>query len=599
MIKYLSKFLYVLSESRGTLLLLVGIFVAASFLEVVGVSLIAPFLWLASHPDAIQTVPFLNLIHRQLGQPSPDQFILGLGLGLVVLFCGKSYLYFSARAYIYQFSFTSQGLLISRLLKAYLSAPYTFYLSRDTASLIKNIIIETQTFCHMGMLPLLEATSNLIAIFCLMLLLAKTDLVLLTLIASIIFAAFLLFYNLRQKSSRWGREQSNAYHEMIRTINHGLGGIKETYVIGCQPYFEQYMGQQAARYASNISKLQSFQILPRIILETLLIVSLVLMITIYQVILKQDTDHLIAVLSIFAVAAIRLMPAISQALSAIGQLQGGSYAVDMLYADLKGIEQQTADLRTVPVLGRMDQGQEDKLKFVDRIDLNQVVYAYPGAVKNSLNAVSLTIRKGESVAFIGRSGAGKTTLVDVILGLLEASEGDIQVDRRSIYSNLRAWQNLIGYIPQSIFLMDDTVERNIAFGVPEHEVDGEKLHQAIQLAQLSELISQMPDGVKTTVGERGVRLSGGQRQRIGIARALYHEREILVLDEATAALDYETEHLITEAVRSLSGMKTVIIIAHRLSTVQHCHRIYLMEEGRIAKAGTYDEVVSLASVRSS
>jgi ATP-binding cassette, subfamily B, bacterial PglK len=599
MIKYLSKFLYVLSESRGTLILLVGIFVSTSLLEVVGVSLIAPFLWLASHPESIQTIPFLSGLYQRLGRPSSDQLILGLGLGLVLLFCVKSYLSFSARAYIYRFSFTSQGLLISRLLKAYLSAPYTFYLSRDTASLIKNIIVETQTFCHMGMLPLLEATSNVIAIFCLMVLLAKTDLVLLTLIASIIFFAFLLFYSLRQKSSHWGREQSHAYHEMIRTINHGLGGIKETYVIGCQPYFENYMGQQVERYATNISKLQSFQILPRIILETLLIVFLVLIITVYQVVLKQDMDHLIAVLSIFAVAAIRLMPAVSQSLAAISQLQAGSYAVDMLYADLKGIQQQTEGLRSHSVPGPTGEIRAEKMKFVDRIDLNQVTYTYPNAVKKSLNNVSLTIQKGESIAFIGRSGAGKTTLVDVVLGLLEASEGDIQVDRRSIYSNLRAWQNLIGYIPQSIFLMDDTVERNIAFGVPAGEVDGEKLERAIELAQLSELMGQMPDGIKTAVGERGVRLSGGQRQRIGIARALYHEREILVLDEATAALDNETEHLITEAVRSLSGMKTVIIIAHRLSTVQHCQRIYLMEDGRIAKAGTYDEVVALAPVRSS
>lgn len=192
---------------------------------------------------------------------------------------------------------------------------------------------------------------------------------------------------------------------------------------------------------------------------------------------------------------------------------------------------------------------------------------------------------------IGQSGAGKTTLVDVILGLLTPQQGDIKVDGISIYGNLRSWQNLIGYIPQSIFLIDDTIEKNIAFGVPENEIDQQRLDKAIQAAQLSEVIENLPNGLKTRVGERGVMLSGGQRQRVGIARALYHEREILVLDEATSALDNETEQLVTEAIKSLSGVKTTIIIAHRLTTVEHCDRIYMLEKGRIVKSGSYQEVV--------
>ena len=195
------------------------------------------------------------------------------------------------------------------------------------------------------------------------------------------------------------------------------------------------------------------------------------------------------------------------------------------------------------------------------------------------------------VIFTAPSGAGKTTLVDVILGLLTPQSGDIQVDGKSIYQDLRSWQNLIGYVPQSIFLTDDTLERNIAFGVPDHLIDAEKLQQAIQSVQLSELVEQLPDGIQTVLGERGVRLSGGQRQRVGIARALYHQRELLVLDEATAALDNETESLVSDAIKALGGNKTIIIIAHRLSTIQHCDRIYKLERGRILQSGSYEEVV--------
>ena len=230
-------------------------------------------------------------------------------------------------------------------------------------------------------------------------------------------------------------------------------------------------------------------------------------------------------------------------------------------------------------------------RFRDKIELQQISYQYPQAEENALDCLDLKINKGESIALIGKSGAGKTTLVDVILGLLIPQHGDIKVDNQSIYSDISVWQNLIGYIPQSIFLLDDSIEKNIAFGTPEHLIDRPKLQQAIKAAQLEELIERLPQGTKTIVGERGVLLSGGQRQRIGIARALYHEREILVLDEATAALDNETESLVTEAIKSLANSKTMIIIAHRLTTVEHCDRIYELERGRIVRSGSYQEVV--------
>ncbi|HEY9302545.1 MAG TPA: ATP-binding cassette domain-containing protein, partial [Phormidium sp.] len=233
------------------------------------------------------------------------------------------------------------------------------------------------------------------------------------------------------------------------------------------------------------------------------------------------------------------------------------------------------------------------LSSIKQIKLDNVLYRYSEKIDPAINNISLEINQGESIAFIGKSGAGKTTLVDIILGVLTPQSGDITVNGVSIYNSLRTWQDVVGYIPQSIFLLDETIEQNIAFGVPKSQIDHERLQQSIAAAQLEEVISQLPQGIHTRVGEHGVMLSGGQRQRIGIARALYHEREVLVLDEATSALDNETEQKVSEAIRALSGKKTVIIIAHRLSTVEHCDRVYLLEQGQVVRSGKYGEVVKL------
>ena len=298
-------------------------------------------------------------------------------------------------------------------------------------------------------------------------------------------------------------------------------------------------------------------------------------------------------MSIFAVASIRLIPSISQLSSAFGALKNASYSLDKLYFDLKELEK-IGGSKSLDLLNNSSEGSiasSIAMPFENEIVLDRVTYRYPNASETAIKDISLSIKKGQSIALIGKSGSGKTTLVDVILGLLTPESGNISVDGSSIYHDVRSWQNLIGYIPQSIFLLDTTIEGNIAFGVSDDLIDPERMNKAIHAAQLAELVEQLPDGIKTTVGERGVRLSGGQRQRIGIARTLYHEREILVLDEATSALDNETEILVSEAIKSLSGTKTMIIIAHRLTTVEHCDSIYLMDKGRIVKSGSYREVV--------
>jgi ABC-type multidrug transport system fused ATPase/permease subunit len=377
------------------------------------------------------------------------------------------------------------------------------------------------------------------------------------------------------------------------------------------------MNQQYQRGMRATTIFHIIQMLPRITIENLMILSIMGYISISQLFLGQSLQEVISTMAVFVIALLRLMPAAIQSILSINQLQNSAYSVEMLYLDLKEVEKQEqpqslawaanlTSLTSLLGLGKrksevaltiLDPLADSKwdenpaMSFVHQVDLKDVTYRYPGTSEPALQKLSLSFKKGQSIALIGKSGAGKTTLVDVILGLFTPESGDIQVDGVSIYGNIRSWQNLIGYIPQSIFLMDDTVERNIAFGVPDRLIDGERLNQAIAAAQLTELVEQLPNGIKTEVGERGVRLSGGQRQRLGIARALYHQREILVLDEATSALDNETEKLVSQSIQALSGTKTLIVIAHRLTTVQYCDRVYLMDKGRIIKSGTYQEVV--------
>lgn len=598
MVDYLSKVLYVLTGSRKSLIFLLLIFIFTSILEAFGIGLVGPFISLASKPESIQSITVLDWAYRKSGLETPQQFIPVVGFIIIAIFCIQALLYFLSQTYIYRYTHKQKSILISRLLKAYLKAPYTFHLNQNTASIIRNIITETNMFTNGCLLALLIFVTNGIVIGVLTGLMAYSNSLLLVMVLVILVPTFLLFSKLGYKFKRWGRIQSQTQKEMISTINHGLGGLKETRVIGCESYFENQIDQQAQKYARAATLSQASNILPNIFIKTSLIVFVVLFVSLFHMFFTESGQDLTAVMGVFAVASVRLIPASSQFIQSMAKMRTSSYALNMLYLDLKEIEKQKIHNPLEGILDSRVNGSahgknkgNQTLSFANQIELINVTYRYPESSELSLDQISFEIKKGESIALIGKSGAGKTTLVDVILGLLDLESGDIKVDGVSIYENLRSWQNLVGYIPQSIFLTDDTIERNIAFGVPDDQIDQGRLYKAIAAAQLEELVEQLPDGIKTGVGERGVRLSGGQRQRIGIARAIYHEREILVLDEATAALDNETESRVTAAINALAGTKTLIVIAHRLSTVENCDRVYMLDQGRVVKSGSYQEVV--------
>lgn len=598
MLGYLSRVLYIISDSKIKLILLLLGFAFSSLIETIGISLLAPFMALASDPRQSNLPQYLQEIKAQLSINSNSQLITIIGFFIIIFFCLKSLISFSLKFYTFHFSSHYKSKISLKLLKSYLAVPYEFHLNRNTSSLIKNIVIETNNLHQTCLLPLLNILSNTIIIFFLLSLLAFTDLNSLVMILIVLLPLLLSFHLLRNKFAKWGKTISQSQQKMITTINHAMGGLKETKVIGCEPYFEEEMAGHVNQYARSITLFQSFQALPRTLIETVLIVFVVLLVINAQSSSAQSMQETMAVISVFAVAGMRLIPSLSIFLKSAAQLRNGSYAVSMLYRDLKDIDGQTKissskklldnkslDLKEFPLK------HSDSMVFNRNLKLKQVTYSYSQNTSAALEDISLEINKGESIAFIGKSGAGKTTLVDIILGLLNPQTGDILVDEVSIYKNIRSWQNLVGYIPQSIFLIDDTIEKNIAFGVCEAEIDQIKLQEVIQATQLFDFLETLPKGVHTEVGERGARLSGGQRQRIGIARALYHEKEILVLDEATSALDTETESLINKSIQALAGKKTLIIIAHRLSTIEDCDRVYLLEKGRVIRSGSYEEIV--------
>jgi ATP-binding cassette, subfamily B, bacterial PglK len=600
--KYLSKFLFVISAKKIHLMTMVVLFVVISLLDAIGIGMIGPFISLAVKPETLESNLWVNMLYGYVGLKSIKQFIAILGIAVVLLFGFKSFVYYQIQNYVLKFCYTQQVLLRLRMLRTYLSLPYTFFLKTNSAHIIQAIGTESANFTYGIAVPLLNAIANAFVLIVLLLLMFKTDFLATTSILLLLLVAILPFHLLRYKVKRWGQEALEANTETIRVVNHAIGGLKVTKLVGCESFFENQLMAQANKYARAASLFHSFQQLPRIVVEALLIAFIVGFVSL-SLLLEERSDNLISVLSIFAIASVRIIPSASQLLSGMGILRNNEPTLDRIYLDLKELEQpesvkylamsRTQQPRSAARNGidRSSDRQHKALSFDRKIVIDRLNYHYPEATSNSLTDTSLTIRKGESIALIGKSGAGKTTLVDVFLGLLTPQSGDIKVDGLSIYDDLRSWQNLIGYIPQSVFLIDDTLERNIAFGVPDSQIDRHKLHDAIELAQLSELVAQLPDGCETFVGENGMRLSGGQRQRIGIARALYHDREILVLDEATSALDNETESLISEALREIGNTKTTITIAHRLTTVAHCDRIYEMSNGQIVRSGSYQEIV--------
>jgi ABC-type multidrug transport system fused ATPase/permease subunit len=571
------------AEHRKAIVLL-GLTIVGMALEMLGIGLVVPALALITQPDYIESVPILRRLSDRLGSPGPEALAVGAMLALTVIFLAKNVFIAFLTWYQTSFAYGVQLRLSQQLFEDYLRQPYSFHLQRNSAQLMRNVTGEVDILRGSALIPatLLLSEVTVLAGLC-TLLIAVEPLGALIVIAVLGVAAWLSHRLTRSYVARWGQARQRHEGARIQHLQQGFGGVKDVKLYGREPLFLSLYRTHNEGNA-RAGRLQfTFLQFPRMWLELLAVTGLAILV-LSMVVQGRPVALVLPTLALFAAAAFRVLPSVNRILTSIQALRYGVPAINTLHAELN-----------LPKVD-LSAATSHSFSFKGALELHDVTFTYPGASKPALQAVSLLVRRGETVGFIGASGSGKSTLVDVTLGLLTPDSGWVCVDGQDIRSDPRSWQDQIGYVPQSIYLTDDTLRRNVAFGIPDALIDESAVERALRAAQLDGFVRSLTDGLDTIVGERGVRLSGGQRQRIGIARALYHDPAVLVLDEATSSLDMETERGVIAAVIALQASKTILIVAHRLSTVAHCDRLYRMELGAVAEEGVPASILPSAKV---
>lgn len=579
----IKKISYILDRKQKIKLfiLLLIIFIGA-LLELLGVSAIMPLVNVALDASAIDETWYLALVKEWLGFTQPSQMILFLAVFLMGVYVFKNiYITFMYNEQ-YRFIFDNQRYLAVKMMDAYMHQNYLFHVSKNVAELQRNVTEDVNGF-YTAVLSTLQLIAETSVCVVLVLYLMKTDIVT-TLVVAALIGVFTLLVGVISKKVlvKKGRVNRELCIQLNKWILQSFSGIKEIKVMNRENFFLKNYDSTYHKFTIIQRQQSMLTFISRPVMETVCICGLLMTVVIKLGAQRADVTSFIPTLSVFAVAAFRMLPSFNRISGYISMIMFDKPSIDVLYEDLVEIEEMRKKQEKEP------EGST-KLGMKSGIVLNQVSFKYPENEKWVLKDLNMEIVPNSSIALIGASGAGKTTLADVILGILEPQEGKIYVDNQDISENMSAWHRSIGYIPQTIYLMDDTIRANIAFGVSKEQIDDVAMQKALKEAKLDEFVNNLPEGLDTIVGDRGVKLSGGQRQRIGIARALYQQPEILILDEATSALDNETEKEVMEAIDSLHGNRTLIIIAHRLSTIKNCDVIYEVANGSVI-ARKHEEV---------
>lgn len=567
-------------RDKKKLVFLTGAIVVGSFLELLAVMVFMPFIDVLQNRETIQTKWYLKKMYDLLGLHRAEDFMVILAICIIMVYLVKNVYLIVEKDYIFRFSYNTQMKLSTRLLAAYMKEPYTFHLNHNIAVLQRSLYEDTSRFMQV-ILYALELGAELAvaaAMVIYLLVISKTITIIVLGLLAVFVGGFLLIS--RKYSRRFGLENQGYEGKIFQWMNQSLGGIKEIKILERETYFTDEFRKYWGKYARGLRIARTISILPKYTVEAVSMTGLLIAVIVKLVFGEADMTYFISQLAAFAVAAMRLMPSVGRINEHASNMLYAFPSVELVYHDLVEIEGLIDN-------DRRDCGRDWKLQ--KEICVQDVSYHYPDTEEWVLKDVNFTIKKGTTVAFIGSTGSGKTTMVDIILGLLTPVKGAVMADEINIHEQPKTFHAQVGYIPQTIYLSDDTIRNNIAFGVQEGQIDEDAVNAALEKAQLRDFVESLPHGLETIVGDRGVRLSGGQRQRIGIARALYHDPEILVLDEATSALDNETEAAVMEAIEHLQGMKTMIIIAHRLTTIRNVDVIYEVGDGEVVERSK-DEV---------
>lgn len=572
-------------EQLNKLLGLQALVVLMAFAEVASVAAIGAFMALVGNlTQLLESGGYVAQLYAASGINNPKLFLFWVGiiaLGILALAAMIS-IYTSWRLSLYAQQVGAE--LSSRLYRHYMQQPWLFHASGSSSQLTSKIVQETTRVTNNIIQPLMQINAkSIMALFIATGIFLFNPLVALAGIAVFGAAYFLLYRTIKRKLSQNGQQITKSNRLRFKLMNEGFGGIKDTLLLGRQADFNERFEAACYRFGRARGVNQALSIAPRYIMELLAFSTVIFLVLYLLTAYDGNLNNVLPVLSVYALAGFKLLPAFQAIYSNIATIRGNLSAFDTLEADFKASrETKSSD----------SAAEKEKITVKERIELDGVSFTYPEKEEAALKDLSISIPVNQNIGIVGASGSGKSTAIDVLLGLIEPQQGALKVDGKVITVNeKRAWQNSIGFVPQAIFLSDASILENIAFGIPAKKIDQELVRKAAALAHLDELIGDLPEGLNTRVGERGVQLSGGQRQRIGIARALYDNAEVLVFDEATSALDGITEKLVMDSVAKLSGSKTIIMIAHRLSTVRSCHCIYFMKSGRVVDKGTYTELL--------
>ncbi|GAL24280.1 phospholipid-lipopolysaccharide ABC transporter [Vibrio variabilis] len=590
MLKLIKELFSLLTPSqRKKFYLLQVLVVAMALLEVVGIASIGPFMALVSDTSLIEENSILASLYHFTNSETPYDFLFLVGIGVFVALAVASFVSMVTTWWLSIFAFKIGTEISDRLYRHYLRQNWLFHSSENSAQLIKQVSTESIRITSQVILPLIQMNARVVLAICITAVVFFYN----PIVAVSGFLLFLLAYigiyrTIKTRLKTNGEDISDSSVQRFRLMNEGFGGIRDVLLLDRSRNFVKHFEESGVTFARANGQNNALSIAPRYMMEFIAFGAMIGLILVLLKTHNGDLSAILPLLAVYALAGLKLLPAVQQIYASIALIKGNIAAFEEIKPEL--VASQLSDV----VVGESSQRNMDlKLEPKDWIMLQQVDFTYPNKDSRALSKLDLAFPVNKTIGIVGPSGSGKSTAIDILLGLISPDNGSLFIDDQKIdNSNMRKWQNAIGYVPQTIFLSEGSIAENVAFGLLDSEIDYERVKHVLKLARLEEFVSQLANGLHTKVGERGVQLSGGQRQRIGIARSLYQDASVLVFDEATSALDGITEKLIMDAISDFSGSKTIIMIAHRLKTVEKCDIIYFLDKGTVTDSGTYQELCS-------